>query len=201
MQLSNMVSQSEQAKVEKWQGLKKRAVPILTLLLVIAIMVALILFFQRDPEKIKEFENYGYLGAFLICLVCNATIILPVPGFLLLFPLGATFNPVLVGLAGGAGGTIGEMTCYLLGYSGRRVMENRRLYDKAVQWLKKWGVLTVFVFAAAPLPFDVTGMVAGLLRYPFWKFSLACWFGKALKYIAMALAGAWGWEAVLRYFG
>ena len=65
-----------------------------------------------------------------------------------------------------------------------------------MQWLQKWGVLTVFVFAATPLPFDVMGMVAGLLRYPFWKFFLACLCGKILKYVGIALAGAWGWEVV-----
>ncbi len=196
-----MTNSSKQAETEKGGGLKKRVIPLLMVLLVIAITVTLFLFFPRDPEKVKEFQNYGYLGAFLISLVSNATIILPMPGFLLIFALGATFNPVLVGLAGATGGAIGEMTCYMLGYSGRGVVQNRRLYDKSVHWLKKWGVLTIFVFAATPLPFDVMGMVAGLLRYPFWKFFLACWFGKALKYIGIALAGALGWEIVLRFLG
>ncbi len=197
--MSNMTNIDKQVKVEKRAGLKKKVIPLLTLLLVIAITVTLFLFFPRDPAKVEEFQNYGYLGAFLISLVSNATIILPMPGFLLIFALGATFNPILVGLAGATGGTMGEMTCYMLGYSGRGVVQNRRLYDKSVQWLKKWGVLTIFVFAATPLPFDVMGMVAGLLRYPFWKFFLACWFGKTLKYVGIALAGALGWEIVLRY--
>ena len=121
------------------------------------------------------------------------------PGFLVLFALGASLNPVLVGLAGAIGGTIGEMTCYLLGYSGRGVVQNRAFYDRSVRWLRKWGVLAVFVFAVTPSPFDVVGMAAGLLRYPLWKFFLSCWLGKTLKYVGIALAGAWGWEAVLRW--
>ncbi len=197
MQLSNIISHSEQTKMEKREGLRKKVIPLLMLLLVIAIMVALFLY--RD--RVAELGNYGYLGAFLICLVCNATIILPVPGFLLLFALGASLNPVLVGLAGATGGTIGEITSYMLGYSGRGVVENRRLYEKLVPWLRKWGAMTIFVFAVTPLPFDVMGMVAGLLRFPLWKFALACWFGKVLKYTGIALAGAYGWEAALRYLG
>ena len=197
--MSNTISNGSQTVVAKGQWLKrlkKGIIPLLTLLLVIAITVGLFLY--RD--KIADLGNYGYLGAFLITLVTNATIILPMPGFLLLFSLGAVFNPFLVGLSGALGGTVGEMTCYLLGYSGRGVMQNRRLYDKSVQRLKKWGIVTVFVFAATPLPFDVIGMVAGLLRFPFWQFFLACLLGKSLKYIGIAVAGAWGWEAVLRYF-
>lgn len=192
-----MISNNMPVKVEKGGQLSKRLTTLAALFLVIAITATL--FFFRG--KVAELGNYGYLGAFLISLVSNATIILPVPGFLLLFALGATFNPILVGLAAAAGGTIGEITSYVLGYTGRGILENRTLYEKAVHWLKKWGALTVFVFAATPLPLDVMGMVAGVLRFPLWRFIVACWFGKSVKYIAVALAGAWGFQAILRFFG
>ncbi len=191
------MNNSKQAKMKNREWLKKRVIPLMTLLLVIAIVVVLFLY----RGKVAEFKELGYLGAFLICLVSNATVILPVPGFLLLFALGAAFNPILVGLAAGAGATIGEMTGYMLGYSGRGVVENTRLYSRSVQWLKKWGALTIFAFAATPLPDDVAGMVAGVLRFPVWKFLLACFLGKALLSIGIALAGAYGWEAILRYLG
>ena len=189
--MASIIGNNNQADTGKGDWLKKKLIPLLILFLVIAIMVCLFLY--RD--KVAQLGNYGYLSAFLISLVANATIVLPFPGIVIIFALGATFNQVLVGLAGGIGGTIGEMTCYMLGYSGRGVVENRRFYDKAVQWLKKWGVLAVFIFALTPLPFDVLGIAAGLLRFPFWKFFVACWCGKTLVYIGMALAGAWGWEA------
>ena len=190
--MSNTIGNNKQAEMGKGEWLRGKIIPILAVLFVIAITVALFLF--RD--RVADLGNYGYLGAFLVSLVGNATIILPMPSFLILIALGATFNPVLVGLSGGLGGTIGEMTCYLLGYGGRGVVQNRRLYDIAVRWLQKWGVLTVFVFAATPLPFDIMGMVAGLLRFPFWKFFVACLCGKIIKYIVLAFAGALGWEAV-----
>ncbi len=191
------ISSNNQAKVGKGEWLRKHAVPLLMLLLVIAITVGLFLY----RGQVAKLGNYGYLGAFVISLVANATIILPMPGFLLLFALGAVLNPLLVGLAGGTGGTLGEMTSYLLGFSGRGVVQNRKWYDRAVRWLKRWGVGAIFVFAAFPLPLDVLGMVAGLLRFPFWKFFLACWLGKTVKYMSIALAGAWGFEAILRFFG
>ena len=188
-------NQEKPTGVERGNWLKRNYVSLLTLSLVLAIVVTLYVFYQRNPDKVAEFESYGYLGSFLICLVTNATVILPFPGIVVLFALGAAFNPCFIGLAAGIGGTIGEMTCYLLGYSGRGIVENRRLYDRAVQWLHKWGSLTVFVFAISPLPFDVLGIAAGLLRFPFWKFFVACWLGKTILYIGMAFAGAWGWEA------
>ena len=175
---------------------KKSIVPLLTLLLVVAITV--IIFLNRD--RVYEFENLGYLGAFLISLVSNATIVLPAPSLLLLFALGAAFNPILVGVVGGLGGAIGELSGYIAGRSGRGIARNSGWFTRAEMWMRRWGTLTVFVFALVPiLPIDTAGLAAGGLHFPIRKFLLACFLGKTLLYIAMALFGAWGWEALLQY--
>lgn len=192
--MSSQDDQRQETREVKEGWLRRNIVSLLVICLLVALVASLFLFAYRYPEKVAAFENYGYLGAFLIALIANATIILPFPGFVVLFALGAAFNPLFIGLVSGLGGAIGEMSCYLLGYSGRGVASNRKLYDKAVQWLEKWGALTVFIFALTPLPFDVLGVAAGFLRFTFWKFFIACFLGKTLLYIAMALAGAWGWE-------
>jgi uncharacterized membrane protein YdjX (TVP38/TMEM64 family) len=163
---------------------------------VIVITIVLLVF----QNRVSALGNYGYLGTFFISMVANATIILPVPTFMLLIALGASFNPFLIGIIGGIGGAIGEMTCYLFGFGGRTVVENRRMYDRAVQWLQKWGALTVFLFAVSPSPFDIMGIAAGLLRFPFWKFFIATLAGKIIKYILFALAGAWGWTMFTKGF-
>ena len=57
--------------------------------------------------------------------------------------------------------------------------------------------MTIFIFSLVPFfPFDLAGIVAGALRFPFWKFFLLCWLGRTLLYIGVALAGAWGWGAI-----
>lgn len=169
---------------------------LLTVLLVIAITVGIFLY----QERIAELSNYGYLGAFLASLAANATIFLPVlPNVFVILALGAFLNPLLVGLAAGTGAAIGEMTGYLAGYSGSSVIKNRKVYAKSVEWLKRWGTMTIFIFTVTPLPLDLAGIAAGALRFPLWKFFLACWFGKILLYTATALAGAWGWKIVLPY--
>jgi membrane protein YqaA with SNARE-associated domain len=190
--VSNSFSNKMKTEVGRGRWFKDKIIPPLVIIFVIAITV--ILFLYR--ERVSELGNYGYLGAFLVSMIGNATIILPTPSFLVLIALGASLNPLLVGLSGGVGGALGEMTCYLLGYGGHQVVQNRWFYDKAVQWVNKWGVLAFFVFASTPLPFDVVGMVAGLLRFPFWKFFLALLCGKIIKYVVLAYAGALGWEAV-----
>ncbi len=194
MDTASASSQGEQ----KGSQLRSRLVPLVILLAVTAVSVGL--FFLIDQEKVEQFGNYRYLGVFVVSLLSNATVILPVPGILVIFPYVATLNPVLLGLVGAAGGTLGEMTGYMVGYSGRKAVPQGRAYERVERWMKRWGVWTIFIFAAAPvLPFDVAGVVAGALRFPMWKFLLLTWTGKSVKYILLMLASVWGWELVLPY--
>ncbi len=199
--MSQKISQDKPAEVEKKDRLKK-FIPLLILLLVITITGGIFYFFERYPERVDELEQYGYLGAFLISLVSNATVILPVPG-IPLFALGAALpSPTMVGIAGGTGAVIGEITGYMVGYSGRGIVKGSQTYARLMGWVRRWGTKAIFIFSLIPFfPFDLAGIAAGVLRFSFWKFLLACWLGRIIKYIGIAWAGAWGWEAVLRYLG
>jgi membrane protein DedA with SNARE-associated domain len=95
------------------------------------------------------------------------------------------------------GGALGEMTAYIAGYTGRGLWQDNPNYIKAVGWLKRWGMLIVFIFAVTPMPLDIMGIAAGNLRLPAWKFFLPCWPGKTIKYIVLAYVGYWGWEAFI----
>ena len=196
--MSSTIDRNNTAGIEQQNWLKRNYVSLLVLLLVLVITVTLFLY--RD--RVAELGSYGYLGAFLITLAANATVILPVPGIIILFPLGAAFNPILVGLAAGIAAPIGEITGYMAGYSGRGIAQRSRLYSQMVNWVDRWGSLAIFIFTLVPfLLFDLAGIAAGVLRFPFWKFFLVCWLGRTILYIGVTLAGAWGWEAVLRFFG
>jgi len=181
-------------KMDRRGWLKKKFIPLLALLLVIAITVGLFLY--RD--RVAELEDYGYLGAFLVSLVCNATVILPAGNILILSVLGAILpSATVVGLVGGVGAAIGEITGYMAGYSGRGLAQRSKMYNRVEGWMRRWGTLTIFIMSVVPFIFDLAGIAAGVLRFPFWKFFLLCWLGRTLLYIGAALAGAWGWEAVL----
>ena len=202
--IENMATKSNQAEVKKESWLKKRAIFFLMLLLVIAISVGLFFFAQRYPDKLEELAGLGYLGVFIVSLVSSLTVILPVPGVLVIFPLvlALKLNLILVVLAGSTGGIIGEMSGYVAGYSGRGITNGGRMYHRVEGWIGRWGTWTIFLFAAVPLmPFDIAGIVAGALRYPLWKFLLVGWLGKSLKFSTLVFAVVWGWETLLRYLG
>ncbi len=169
------------------------------LLVVIMVTVGLFLFRDRLGD-LETYKNYGYLGAFMVSTITSATIILPVPGVAVVFALGAVLNPFLVGVAGGLGGGLGELTGYLAGYSGRGVIENRKPYERMERWMRRRGSITIFVLALIPNPFfDLAGFTAGALRFPLWKFLFICLLGKVPRFIAIAVAGAWSIDWVMRY--
>ena len=173
--------------MKKLTGWKLTVVRVLVILAVIALTV--LLFLYRD--RVRELEAYGYPGIFLISLLSNATLILPVPGVLFTSAMGAVFNPYLVALAAGSGATLGELTGYVAGFSGKAVIENRKWYDKVTVWMRKYGGITILVLAFVPNPvFDIAGMVAGALRMPLWKYLLYSWIGKVAKMLLFALGGA-----------
>jgi len=181
----------------KRDWIRNKVLPLLALFLVIAVTVGIFCFYRSYPERIEQFKGYGYLGVFLISLTFNATLILPAGNILILSVLGAVLpSAVVVGLVGGAGAAIGEITGYMAGYSGRGFAERSRLYNRVEGWMGRWGLLTIFVMSVVPFVFDLAGIAAGVLRFPFWKFFLMCWLGRTLLYIGAALAGAWGWPLV-----
>jgi len=199
-----MTGNNKQDGVEKGDRLKRILVPSLTLVLVIAIVVVIFYLYRYYPDKLAQLKSYGYLGAFLISLTFNATVILPVGNIVVISTLGAILpSATIVGLAGGAGACIGEVTGYLAGYSGRAMVQRQKqsIYARLEGWVKRWGTLTIFILSLVPFFFDLAGIAAGVLRFPVWKFLIACWLGRTILYIVVALAGAQGWEAVLRYFG
>jgi len=104
--------------------------------------------------------------------------------------MGALFNPYWVALAAGTGATIGEISGYLVGFSGQAVIENKQWYDRITGWMKKFGGVTILVLAVIPNPlFDIAGMVAGALKMPLWKFLAWSWVGKCIKMLGFALGG------------
>ncbi len=177
--------------------LRDKVIPVLTISLVL-VLTGLLFIFRNALEMLGE---VGYLGTFLVSLAFNASILLPMPIFPVLFVLGAVFNPVLLAIAAAAGGALGEMSGYIAGYSGRGIVRRNRMHLRAEGWMRRWGMLTIFVFTVVPFtPFDLAGLAAGALRFPVWKFLLVCFIGKILLYSAVAFAGAWGLDAVIGWF-
>lgn len=160
----------------------------LALVFVVSISVCI---FLLPETQIKRLESYGYLGIFLLTLISNATVLLPAPGLIVVFSMGARLAPWGVGLAAGVGGALGELSGYLAGFSGQAIIANNRAYQRMVAWTNQYGFLAVLALAIIPNPlFDLTGIAAGALKMPLWEFLLWAWIGITIKMLIVALLGA-----------
>lgn len=158
-----------------------------TLIFVVGLSVALYLL--RD--RVQMLQNYGYVGIFLVQLLSSATVILPVPGVIITTAMGAVFNPMGVAVAAGFGAALGELSGYLVGFSGQGVAERTPIYNRIEDWMQRYGDWAILVLAFIPNPFfDIAGMMAGALRKPVWRFFLFCLVGKILKMMMFAYGGA-----------
>ena len=187
----------EQAVTEGVGGVKSEEVPVKRdqkpiwhyAGIVFAVALSIAIFVFRD--QLRAVGHYGYLGIFLIAVIGNATIILPVPTIVTAFAGGSVFNPIAVGVISAAGATIGELTGYIAGRSGTAIVENQEVYDRFERWMDRHGLLALFVLAAIPNPlFDVAGIIAGLSKMKVSTYLIVVCAGKMVKFLAIAYLGA-----------
>jgi membrane protein DedA with SNARE-associated domain len=168
------------------------------------------------PDATDSLEGFSYAGVFLTNLASTATFYFPVPGLTAAAQTliategdGAHF-PWLVGIAGGAGMAVGEVTAYYGGLLGAELVRGRELPGPArvrrwieravrrINWLmSRWGMLTLFVLSAVPNPaFEVAGLTAGSVRMSFRRFFVAVIAGKIVRGIVLAYYGTDAWDGV-----
>jgi membrane protein YqaA with SNARE-associated domain len=165
------------------------------LLLVVALGLNLIVLMIPYSwiEGLRGYGMLGYLAAFVITALANASVIVPIPYPGLIALLARVLDSIWgVALAGAAGSTLGETTAFIVGRAGKTAVEDTRFY----RWLNHQlrtplrAFIILFVLSAPPNPFfDVAGLTAGSLGVPFWIFATATFLGRIIKMLFFAGLG------------
>jgi membrane protein YqaA with SNARE-associated domain len=145
------------------------------------------------PIDYGAFGRYAYLGVFLITLIANATVIIPVPYPAVIARVATQADSLaLVILAGALGSALGESVAFFVGRSGRGAVEDTRFY----RWVQRqmrhpWRAFAIlFGLSAPPNPaFDVAGLAAGALGLPYWMFFSAVLLGRMVRIGVFVLVG------------
>jgi membrane protein DedA with SNARE-associated domain len=176
-------------------------------IVVFALVLGLVLLIF--PNITDGLEGFGYGGVFLINLLSTSTLFIPVPGLTataqaLIIREGkhAQF-PWLVGITGGLGMGLGEITLYYAGYLGAELVKGREMHGphwlvRSIEWcisiinrlMRRWGAATLFVLSAVPNPLlEVAGLTAGSSQISFRKFLIATVSGKVVRGLLLAYIG------------
>ena len=159
-------------------------------ILAAVLLAMLAAFLLRDQLGVAQ---VGYGGIALASLIASAGLVIPVPAVGAVCAGGVFLNPLFVGLIAGSCETVGELTGYFLGYTGREVVTRSRLYRRWEPWIQRRGWLPLFGLSLVPNPiFDIVGIAAGALHYPLWRFLPVVWVGKTLKFLTLAYGCAYG---------
>jgi membrane protein DedA with SNARE-associated domain len=175
------------------QTTNEKSSPAMTILRVVVLIfvIALTCLLLIYRNEIVKLQVYGYPGIFLLSILANATIFVPMPGVLFTSAMGAIFNPWWVALAAGSGAAIGELSGYLAGLSGRELIARNKTSDKVEYWVRRYGGLAIFLLAFIPNPiFDMAGLTAGALKMKLHHFFFFLWLGKIGKMLIFSLLGA-----------
>lgn len=149
----------------------------------------------------------GYPGAFLISAIGNATILFPFPYIGVAFILGGlrdeltlafVFDPWLISIVSGIGAMIGEMSGYLIGYGGGRLIEEDQTsaFKSFVDSHPRATPFVVWFLAATPIPDDVLVIPLGAARYSWRKVAIAQLIGKTMFLMAISWSGRIGLDFV-----
>ncbi|MEM1582496.1 MAG: VTT domain-containing protein [Nitrososphaerota archaeon] len=147
--------------------------------------------------------QYSYFGVFVASFVGAASVVVPVPYTVLIFMLGKVLDPVLLAFSAGAGASLGEFFGYFMGYYGRAVIsdERRRKVDYLLRVFRRYGALTIFLFALTPLPDDLLFIPLGIMRYSFVRAFLPCILGKIVMSLILAYGGRFSIGFIEAIFG
>lgn len=158
--------------------------------IILAYSLAMMIAMYLLRPHLADLGNWGYLGAFIINGASNATIIFPAPGGALVAVMAKDFNPTLLGVAAGVGGTLGSLTAYLAGAVNSADVGRSRWGNALQRVMQRLGGLIIFFFSLIPfLPADVSGVIAGMTRYPLRKYLLFHGMGSVIQMIVFVHIG------------
>lgn len=143
----------------------------------IVFLIALNVGVYFAPIDYGAFTSFAYVGAFIVTLLANALIAVPIPYIPIVAHIGATAElPWLVVVVAALGSVIGESVAFLAGRLEHGLVSEQPIYKRLHRVAQRpllAGAL-LFAFAALPNPiFDVGGIAAGAVGVPYRVFFTA----------------------------
>jgi membrane protein YqaA with SNARE-associated domain len=151
-------------------------------------LIALNVALYFAPIDYRALTTFAYAGAFLVCLVANAVVAIPIPYIPVIAHIGATAeSPALVVALAALGSVLGESVAFVVGRAEQGLVSEHPLYKRLHRLAeRKWVAGLVLFGLAVPLNplFDVAGLAAGAMGMRYRVFFTAVF---AARLVRMAL--------------
>ncbi len=157
-------------------------------------------------QMTQYFKDMGILGLALNSFI-ESFFLVPPPDIILSImdlaqPEKALYYAFICTIASAVGGAVG----YAIGYWGGRPAFNwlfrkggKEKFDAVERLYGKYGTAAVFFSAFTPVPYKVFTIASGILNMNFWKFMIASFFGRGLRFFIVSFVLMFFGEAVKQY--
>ncbi|MGM9994125.1 MAG: YqaA family protein [Candidatus Avigastranaerophilus sp.] len=157
-------------------------------------------------QMTEYFKSMGTTGLALNSFI-ESFFLVPPPDILLVVmdlanPAKALFYAFVCSIASALGGAIG----YAIGYWGGRPAFNwffrkggKEKFEAVENLYNKYGTYAVFFSAFTPIPYKVFTIASGILNMNFWKFLIASFFGRGLRFFLVSIVLMLFGEAIKQY--
>ena len=129
--------------------------------------------------KLEPFLKFGYLGIFLFNIIGA--------GSLLVFGLAGHMNIVGVALATALGLAINDSVAWLIGRNSDVLIPRSKSIRNIKHILHKFGVVALFILSFIPFPYDLVGLIAGYLEFPYLVYFIPTFLGKYLRTLLIGI--------------
>jgi uncharacterized membrane protein YdjX (TVP38/TMEM64 family) len=148
-------------------------------------LVALNIAAYFAPIDYAAIASFSYVGAFIVCLVANAVVAIPIPYIPIIAHIGASASsPAIVIIAGALGSVLGESVAFLIGRAEQGLVSEHPIYRRLQPYMqrKRTTALLLFLLSAPLNPFfDVAGIAAGALGVRYRIFFAAVFAGRLVR--------------------
>lgn len=145
----------------------------------------------------EVFVSLGLLGVFISSLLGHFSIVVKDIIFVPLFLYMTQFqDPIPLGLAGGIGGGLGELSTYLIGRGMGRFTLKEEDKKRIPAWVRKLGLLSVLLVSITPLPDAPVLLFLGSAKFSILKVLALEIIGKVTFYTVVAFVGGFFYPVV-----
>jgi membrane protein YqaA with SNARE-associated domain len=148
-------------------------------------LIALNVALYFAPIDYRALTTFAYAGAFLVCLLANAVVAIPIPYIPVIAHIGATAeSPTLVVALAALGSVLGESVAFVVGRAEQGLVSEHPLYKRLHRLAeRKWLAGLVLFGLAVPLNplFDVAGLAAGAMGMRYRVFFVAVFTARLVR--------------------
>lgn len=140
------------------------------------LFIILTFFIAVTPDS---FLKFGYPGIFAFNTISSGLLIFPI--------IAKKFNIFGVVLASALGNALNASINYLVGYASSGSFAALPFVTTLKKWMKRFGLIIVYILAVTPLPLDVGALLSGYLNISYRKYILVNFLGKVTLFLLVSL--------------